>query len=154
MISWLEMIEASDLTAFLRSSVFAVPALEVLHLIGLAMFVGGAMSIDLRLLGRHDMDELTALFRRALPWTQAGFGLLLASGILLFLESPIELYVNSAFRIKLVLIALGGLNALVFHRLVYPHVASFQRRWSSISALVSLCVWMTVIVFGRLITYV
>ena len=80
----------------------------------------------------------------------AGFVLAAASGSLLFISAATEVAVNPAFRLKLVLILMAGVNALVFHAR-----GSLQRhddiaRWQ---AGASLLIWLAVIAAGRMIAY-
>jgi len=44
-------IEAMPLSAFVRSSVWAYPALNIAHIIGLLLAIGGVWLLDLRVLG-------------------------------------------------------------------------------------------------------
>lgn len=154
MPEWLLALEASDLTALLRSSVWADALLQIAHLAGLAMVVGGSGIFDLRLLGNGATIPLDALARLALRWAAVGFGLSALSGVLLFMESPIELYLNPAFRLKMALLVVAGVNAFVFHRFVEKRATQGSPRAARLSALVSLGVWACVLVLGSLIAYV
>jgi hypothetical protein len=153
-MDWLAVLEQSDLTAYLRASPWAVPLLQMLHLLGLVLLVGGAGSFDLRLLRRKTAIDLPAFAGLVLPWAWAGFAVVVLSGSLLFMASPLEMVLNNAFRWKMVLIAGAGANALLFQRVLYPRVLRGGFRWGQIAALVSLALWCAVIVLGRLITYV
>jgi len=153
MPGWLQMLEASALTAFLRDAVWTDPTLHSLHLLGLAMVVGGASIFDLRLLGRGQTLALDALARLIFPWVWIGFGLAASSGLLLFAESPIELYLNPAFRWKLLLLGIAGVNALFFQQVLYRRVLAGAVRAGSVSAWVSLISWFTILILGRLIAY-
>jgi hypothetical protein len=148
----LVQLEASSLTAFLRETLWADASLHILHLVGLAMLVGGASIFDLRLLGRTNSVDLRAIQTLTLIWARVGFGILVFSGSLMFMESPIEMYLNTAFRLKMGLIVVALLNVVVFHYGMYPRYINTNA--VKISALVSLVTWFTVLVLGRLIAYV
>ena len=71
---------------------------------------------------------------------------------------PLRYYGNVFFRVKLVLLALAGLNALAFHLTTYrraerwdedPQVTATAR----LAGAVSLLLWSAIIVSGRLIAY-
>ena len=51
---------------------------------------------------------------RLSPWIFVGFVIMVASGITVFGE-PVRYWGSIFFRVKLVLLALAGLNALAFH---------------------------------------
>ena len=53
---------------------------------------------------------------RLIPWTMAGFLLMVLSGGLLFYAIPIRTSQNVFFRVKLAMLILSGLNAWAFHR--------------------------------------
>lgn len=48
------------------------------------------------------------------------------SGVLLFCSGPVRAPVNIFFRIKIVMIALTGINALLFHFTIYRRVAEWD----------------------------
>jgi hypothetical protein len=67
------------------------------------------------------------------------------------------MYRSPAFRIKVVLLILAGLNALIFHRTVYRDVAkwgpSSVPARARLAGLASLLFWMAIIAAGRAIAY-
>ncbi len=68
------------------------------------------------------------------------------------------MYFNPVFRVKLVLLALAGLNPLIFHRTVFRGVAAWDQgvpapAGSKVAAVVSLALWASIIVAGRTIAY-
>ena len=72
--------------------------------------------MDLRLLGvtfkKIPVSEFTG---RMLPWTRLGFTMLVVTGLLIFYSAPVRYYHNVFFRIKVVLLIVGGLNMWWFH---------------------------------------
>ena len=46
-----EAIEATPFAVALRTSTYAFPAIEVVHVIGLTLLLGAVLVIDMRLLG-------------------------------------------------------------------------------------------------------
>ena len=83
--------------------------------------------LDLRLLGvtmsRVPVSEVAA---RLLPWTAAGFLMMVISGALLFYANPPLRYQSIFFRIKLATLVLAGVNAWVFHHTVWRRVADWD----------------------------
>lgn len=90
-----------------------------------------------------------------LPWTWVGLGLMLLSGLPLFASEAADLYGNIAFRIKLALLLLAGMNALLFHLTVFRGVAQWDIGATPLAARafagISILLWTGVIVAGRLI---
>src|SRR6185312_8011402 len=121
--------------------------------------VGTIAMVDLRLLGLAwrtvPVSQMTA---RILPWTVAGFIVMVITGLLLFYAIPVRTWHSVWFRAKVVLLLLAAINIWIFHH----RVQRDRARWDSamlppvaarVSAAVSLCVWLTVIVLGRMIAY-
>jgi hypothetical protein len=100
---------------WIASHPIAYPALEVVHIVGIALLLGSLVLLELRVWGRGAELPLRVLARLALPVTVAGFCIVLLSGLLMFAANPLELLSNRFFLIKLGLVLVAGLNAVVFH---------------------------------------
>lgn len=135
----------------LRASLWAYPALEVVHIIGIALLFGSLMVLDLRLTGLGRALPLEALARLALPVSLGGFLLAAASGLVMFAADAAGLLTHPAFQLKFLLICAAGLNAALFHArggLRKADGTAFTQ------AVLSLALWMGVIACGRAIAYV
>ena len=97
------------------------PLIESTHVLTLGLFVGLAVMLDLRLLGltmrRVPVSEVIA---RLLPWTKAGFVVMVITGVLLFYAIPVRTYQSVFFRVKVAMLLLAGLNVWLFHSRVEP----------------------------------
>jgi len=100
---------------WLASNAFAYPALESLHIAGIALLVGNLVLLELRVWGLAPELPLRPLARLSLRLALSGFAVLLLSGGLMFAANPGDMLANRAFVVKMALIALGGLNAALFH---------------------------------------
>jgi hypothetical protein len=156
---WLEALERSALSAAMQNSLWLYPLTETIHLLGLATLVGCAAAFDLRLLGvsRHLPARATA--RHLLRCARSGFAIAAVSGVLLFIADPVTVAGNPAFRWKLALIAIAGLNALRFHLGPFRTADDWGQGLKAplgarVAAAVSLVVWAGVVTAGRLIAYV
>jgi hypothetical protein len=141
-----------------RESLWIYPMFELVHLFGIVLLVGSIAMADLRLLGLSRQLPVTLTARHLLPWTWVGFVLVLISGVSLFSGFANDYYVNTAFRIKLVLIALAGVNAALFHFRVYRNVLAWNENTPSpaaarVFAVLSIVLWFATITAGRLIAY-
>jgi hypothetical protein len=143
-----------------RESLWLFPAIETVHLLGMAALVGTITVFDLRLLGwMMRRERVSELARRLLPWTWLGFALQVVTGIALFLSEAAKVYSNPAFRLKIVLILLAGLHALIFHKIVYRNVATWDEGevlpiGAKVSGLVSILLWVGIVAAGRFIGFV
>ncbi len=158
MSGWLEALEQSALGAAMRDSDWLYPAAETLHLLGLATLVGCAVAFDLRLLGVSRNLPARATARHLLTCARTGFGVAALSGFLLFSADATALIGNPAFRWKLLLIAIAGLNALRYHLGPFRGAQSWDLErppaGARIAAAVSLAAWVGAVTAGRLIAYV
>jgi hypothetical protein len=141
-----------------RESIWIYPTFEIVHLFGIALLVGSIAMTDVRLLGVSKRLPVNLTAQHLLPWTWVGFALVVISGVSLFAGFPTDYYVNTAFRIKLLLIAFAGVNAALFHWRVYRNVASWNENLPSpfaarAFAIVSIVLWFSTIAAGRLIAY-
>ena len=82
---------------------------------------------------------------------------MVVSGGLLFSSEAVKMYHSVPFRIKMILLALAGLNALVFHRTIYRDVSNWDPAVvparAQLAGLLSLVFWVAVIAAGRAIAY-
>ena len=134
----------------LRTHAFAYPALEVLHITGIALLLGNLVLLELRVWGRGQALPVADLARLTLSLTLGGFALAAASGLLMFATQAGELIANRAFVIKMGLLMLAGVNAALFHaRASLVKLDATARLQSALSLLV----WLAVITCGRWIAY-
>ena len=149
---WLAALQRSALAQALRGSLWLYPAVETLHIVGLALLVGAIAVFDARVVRAGPGLDLDGWARGVLPLARAGFALAVAMGLLLFTAEATAYAANPAFRAKLVLIALALANIAMFHllarRVGRPTVPLRA------TAAASLALWLLVLVCGRLIAYV
>jgi hypothetical protein len=131
----------------------------MIHVLTVSVFVGTAVMIDLRLLGRT-MTYVPAsqVIARLLPWSEAGFVVMVVTGTLLFYASPLARYENMFFRMKMAALALALLNAWLFRRTAYRRVAEWDLdpvppRRVRMTGAVSLTLLAIIITTGRMMAY-
>lgn len=136
---------------WITASPWAYPALEALHIAGIALLLGSLVVFELRVWGRATALPAEPLARLALPVTLAGFGLAAASGLVMFAAQASELIGNRAFLCKMGVLALAGSNAAWFHgRGSLAKLDGVARAQTLLSTLL----WLGVIIAGRWIAYV
>src|SRR5579863_9194751 len=149
----LHWIKDMPLGAAVRESRWMFAAGETLHFIGLCLLVGGLLVIDLRLLGYIRRIPMRAALA-FLPFAIVGFLINLATGIEFFVTDPFMYWPNPAFKLKMFLILLAGLNALVFTVMEHRRVLVLADDESAgpftkVTAGLSLTLWLAVILLGR-----
>jgi hypothetical protein len=154
-----QWINATNFATSIRESDWVYPIIETVHVLAIALLVGTVAIVDLRLLGIVlKRARISRIAGRLLPLTWAGFVAMFASGGLLFVAQASKSYVNPAFRIKLLLLVLVGVNPLIFHSTIYRSVAVWDDKIAApmrarLAAVLSLGLWSGIIIAGRAIAY-
>jgi hypothetical protein len=144
-------VENLPVIAALRESLLVYPLVNALHIVGIALLFGAIVPLDLRLAGwRAASGSVDSLSRLLLPVAVFGFVLAACAGLLLFATDARAYAASPLFRAKMILIAAAVLNALWLRRIDWRHTPSTHRR---IGGIASVLLWLSVIVFGRLIGY-
>lgn len=149
-IDWLT---STSLSQAIQTTAWAIPAIQVVHIVCLATLFALALNLALRIAGRGlSVEPLASLAGRFVPAMWICLGVLLVSGALLIIAEPFRTITNPAFYVKMsllvVAIALTLWLASVARRLPEKpsplHVAA---------ATLSMLVWAGIIVAGRYIAY-
>src|SRR4051812_16382855 len=155
-MAW-EWLHELPWAAALRESENAYPLIETVHVLSIAVIVGTVVAVDLRVLGLIlKAEPVTRVGKALLPTTWYGFLIMLLTGVPLFAAQAVQLYSNPAFRLKILLLALAGVNALLFHKTTYRVVSDWDHGITTplsarVFALTSIALWSAIIVSGRLI---
>ena len=153
-------LEASSLGVAIAESEWLFPTIETVHVLALTLVVGSIAMLDLRLLGVASRDRgVIALAADTLPWTWSAFLVAAMTGALMFTSAATTYYANTPFRLKLVLLALAGLNMAIFHFTVYRRVHHWSDTFPTpfgarAAASLSLLFWVGVVFAGRWIGFV
>lgn len=151
-------LEGSGIGRVLRESLWAYPAAETLHIIGLATLFGSVLIVDLRLLGINRGLSVSRLAWHALPWTVGAFLLVMVTGLLMFTAHASDLLDNRVFMLKMGLIGASGLNAALLHTGAMSKVLAWDVNVmppmrARIAAMLSIVLWVIVIACGRMLAY-
>ena len=151
----LASLEASGLATGIRNSLYAFPLIESVHVIGLTMVFGTIAIIDLRLLGvASSRRSFTAIASDVFKWTWLAFAITVVTGLLMFVTNASTYFHNAYFQTKMALLAVSGLNMLVFELTARRSVERWDRNAAEPAAgravaAISLAVWISVIFLGR-----
>jgi len=159
LMRFLEWMANTPWSIALHESLWVYPIIESVHVLTLCLFLGTTVMLDLRLLGwtmRH--TRVSEVAAQLLPWTAAGFLVMVVSGSLLFYAIPVRTFQNIFFQIKVAMLILSGVNVWVFHSTVFRKVAEWDLddvppKPARRTALVSLLLWAGIVVSGRMIAY-
>jgi hypothetical protein len=150
-LSLCQWLEQTSLSVAIRESVWGFPIIESVHVLALSLF-GMVILMDLRLLGlaltRVPAPEIATDLR---PWMTAGVVVMIVSGMLMFLNAPVDYYNSTVFRIKVVMLILVAGNALVFR--AARSAPAQPRRTAAFALSVALALWAGIVVAGRMIAY-
>jgi hypothetical protein len=140
-----QWIETTSLSTAIREGALYFPILGAFHLASIGWFGGMVLMGDLSVLGiglsNAPAAELLSQFRR---WKWLGFVVMLVSGGLLWWSEPVVCYKSVSFWIKLALLALLGVNALVFRK---------AKPDARLGACLSLLLWVSLVFAGRGIAF-
>lgn len=140
----------------LMYSAWGWPIAEIIHFIGLCLLMGTVGMFDLRLLGLGRGLSIPAM-QRLVPFGVLGFALSAASGLMFVVTSPDQYLYNPAWQVKMALLALAGLNMVLFYLTAARELKGLGPDENASSAArlfagVSLACWIGVIAAGRVIT--
>jgi hypothetical protein len=132
------------------------PIAEVFHFFGLCLLFGTIGLFDLRMLGVARGISLRAL-HQMVPYGVAGFAISITTGFLFFVATPDQYLYNPALQLKLSLMALAGINMVLFYATTASAVSATGANdlppvRARVFAAVSLACWLGVITCGRVIT--
>jgi hypothetical protein len=156
---FLKWLETTPFAEFVQQSPFGFSAMLTLHLVSVAIVVGMITVVDLRLLGLASLKSAVSdVCRQALPWTWGAFIVSVLTGAVLFMAQPVKYFDNYAFRVKFLLMALAGINMLVFELVTYRGVAEWDRDSrvplaAKLAGAISLLAWIAIVAYGRWTAY-
>ena len=155
----LKALETTGLATGIRDSLLFFPLLEAVHVMALGLVFGTIMIVDLRILGVASKERSYGrVSADMLKWTWGAFALAALTGSLMFITNARVYFDNPFFRAKAMLLALAGLNMLVFQLTAGRNID----RWDSsrpaptagrTAAILSLVIWVLVIGMGRAIGF-
>ena len=133
------------------------PICESLHFVGLSLLIGMIGTFDLRLLGVAKPIPIAAL-HRLVPFGILGYLINVITGSMFLMTEPDQYIYNPSFHLKMLFMAVAGINVLAFYLVVFRMVKASgpggdAPRSAKLIAATSLCCWIGVIVCGRMLTF-
>ena len=141
----------------MTTSQWAWPIAETFHFIGLALLIGGAGLIDLRLMGVLKSVPVSAVMQ-VRKWAAIGIGINVVTGLLFFVGAPDQYIENPAWYGKLLFLLVAIANVVIFETTQGDRMlrlppgektpASFK-----LAGAVSMGSWFLVLYFGRMLPF-
>jgi hypothetical protein len=152
-------LAATPLSHIIQTTKWVIPALQTIHILSVAVVFSSAVLVDLRLWRLLNRDvPLPEVARRFLPTIWPVLLVLLVTGSLLIIGEPKRSLLNSAFYLKMALLAV----AIVLTAWLQWSLSSspnfwdknqVRRRAGQLAATLSILVWCGILFAGRWIAY-
>lgn len=146
------VLEGLALAEWLRFSRWGYAAVNTIHVLGISLLIGASITLDLRLLGLWPSASLRSLYGVLSRVAASGLAIAIFSGLLLFSVRATEYAALDLFVLKLTLVAAGALLAAAMHQALEAGKATRSRQ--CLAGALSLLIWPTVLVCGRLLAFV
>lgn len=152
-------IAETDASLALQNTSFVVPLSQSLHIVGIAVLITCALTINARLLGIGARSRSTSdVITTALPWMWRALLLCALTGALQTFIEPLRQFGTMLYFYKMLLVAALAILTLWLQRMFRANASE----WSSATvpasarsfAALSTVGWVTVIFLGRFIGYV
>jgi hypothetical protein len=150
-------LKATWISEVMRTSQFIWPVCETLHFIGLALLVGGAGLIDLRLMGFLKSVAVSAVMQ-VRKWAALGIAINVVTGVLFFVGAPDQYIGNPAWYGKLLFLFVAILNVAIFEttqgeRMLRLSAGEKTPASFKVAGAVSMGSWFLVLYFGRMLPF-
>lgn len=154
-----EQLSTTPFSMLLQNITWIIPMTQSVHIVCIAIVIGSAAMIDLRILGVSGRSQsVSGMSNRLLPWIWVSLIILLATGAILAIAEPIRSLENPAFQAKMLMLGCAAFLTLYFQRALSTDHAFWEltptrRVTAKMAAVVSLVLWIGIIFAGRWIAY-
>ncbi len=154
-----DWLAATAVSQALQSTSWAVPLIQTIHILGIAIILTSMAMLSVRLLGlagtRQSMQQAA---ERLMPWMWRALGVMFATGALLILAEPARSLPNQLFQVKmLLLVAVLALSVYLERSrrtagaaMGLPADLPYSRPLGALMLLA----WTGIVVAGRWIAYI
>jgi len=153
MKSTVHWLTETALSQAIQTTSWAIPGIQVVHIICLAALFAFALSFSLRVAGRgFAVESLASLAQRLVPGMWICLGILFLSGSLLIIAEPFRTITNPVFYVKMGLLIVA-ISLTVWLDAVARRSSSKPSGLHIAGAVLSMLVWIGIIIAGRFIAY-
>jgi hypothetical protein len=155
LLQWLHDLSVS---ATVRESFWVFPALECTHIYSMILLITVVAAFDLRLIGIKITKHVQSLSKLSRLVLRVGVACLIVNfttGAFLFASKAPDYYINSAFRVKILLILFG----VAYHSVLLIKASKWDEAPATsmgvkVAGVFSLLLWVGVIAASRWIAFV
>ena len=153
-----DWLSTTSLSVAIASANWAVPTLQSIHILAIAIVMSSIAMLDLRLAGFLGREQsMRGMTLRFYPWIWGALVVLVATGLLQIMAEPARELLNWIFWTKMGLIIGAVLFTAPVRRLLedcrYRDLSARKRKIVRTCALLSLVLWVAVLTCGRWIAY-
>jgi hypothetical protein len=156
LVDFVFWLSETPVSLWLQTNFWAIPTIQVFHILALAAAFGAILMINLRIFGMAGVDRTMAeTERRYTRWIWWALLVLAVSGSGLIIAEPIRELINPIFWIKMGLVIVAVLTSLWFHRKVMRRLAGGGAITGGIKAgaVFIIVLWCVIMLCGRWIAY-
>jgi putative copper export protein len=146
-------IGTTKFNALIVNEFWAIPVIQVVHIIALSMATGSILMVNLKVYnaaGNGVSFEDTR--RRFAPWIWYSLLTLLCTGLLMIIAEPVRELINPAFWLKMITLVITSLLILNYLKGLGRNAEGVPASGRGIAIVIVLC-WILMIFCGRLIAY-
>ena len=151
---WLAQTQAS---LAIQTHLWVIPAVQSVHIAAIGIVVASVLMIDLRVFKYSGRDQtLEETVGRFGPWLWGALGVLLVTGVVMITGEPVRELMSLSFWLKMSLLAVGVILATAFQLSLKRNASRWEDSLgfgAKFLAILTLLVWFSIIVLGRLIAY-
>jgi hypothetical protein len=146
----------TPLSQLMVTHFWAIPIVQVFHILALSAAFGSILMINARLLGiaghARTVAETSA---RYIPWMWWSLVVLIISGFLMIAGEPVREMINPIFWIKMFLVIFAIVISIWFHKGVLHQIAADQEigATAKATAVFLVLLWCVIMFCGRWIAY-
>jgi len=153
LVAFSRWLESTPLSQVIQTTSWAIPGIQVVHILCLATLFALALNLSLRVAGRGlAIESSRSLAGRFVPAMGICLVALLVSGSLLIIAEPGRTITNQVFYIKMVLLVVAIGLTLWLGKIARGEPEKPTRLHVAVAVLCML-VWTGIIVAGRYIAY-
>jgi len=158
-IDFAQWLAQTKLSLAIQTHLWVIPTVQSVHIACIGIVLTSVFMIALRIFGWAGRDQtLVQTTRRFSAWLWGALSLLLVTGALMIIGEPVRELLSLSFWLKMSLLTVGILIAITFQLTLKRNERHWEetiinRRSTKSLAILTLLVWCSIIVLGRLIAY-